>query len=99
MAAMASSSLFGGMGGMKRGGGEIWGSPAAKRTRPDAKAVTDKDPDRQDLISSIKAYQKQDEASKQKWWAFCMSKEGGNKDPARHSSDVLSEFLMSSEWM
>lgn len=46
-----------------------------------------------ELIKKIKEFQKSGEEQKQTWWAFCDSQGGGNRDPARHETEVLQGFL------
>eukprot|EP00931_Biecheleriopsis_adriatica_P028506 TRINITY_DN1698_c0_g1_i3.p1 TRINITY_DN1698_c0_g1~~TRINITY_DN1698_c0_g1_i3.p1 ORF type:complete len:231 (+),score=50.53 TRINITY_DN1698_c0_g1_i3:114-806(+) len=45
-----------------------------------------------ELILKIKDFQRSGEEQKQAWWAFCDS-QGGKRDPALHTVDVLQSFL------
>lgn len=46
------------------------------------------DPEKEMLVTKIKAYQKQSPECKEAWSSFC----GTTKDPARHSAEKLAEF-------
>eukprot|EP00930_Biecheleria_cincta_P084131 TRINITY_DN73620_c0_g1_i1.p1 TRINITY_DN73620_c0_g1~~TRINITY_DN73620_c0_g1_i1.p1 ORF type:complete len:260 (-),score=50.32 TRINITY_DN73620_c0_g1_i1:15-794(-) len=51
------------------------------------------DPAKDALVQRIKNYQRGGEQFKEFWWAHCDTLLGGVRDPARHATDVLQQFV------
>lgn len=46
-----------------------------------------------DLVSRVKAVQRQSDHSKQRWWSWCDAYGGGVRDPQKHPASFLSQFF------
>lgn len=75
--------------GKKRPGAAMGGPPMKKGA-----GAADADPEKAELVEKIKALQRSSPESKQSWWDFADTNHGGVRDPNRHESDTLREFLM-----
>jgi len=53
----------------------------------------DDDPEKEELVSRVKAIQRSGDDEKQKWWDFCGLQNTGTRDPNRHGSKFLRSFL------
>eukprot|EP00930_Biecheleria_cincta_P034696 TRINITY_DN23948_c0_g1_i1.p1 TRINITY_DN23948_c0_g1~~TRINITY_DN23948_c0_g1_i1.p1 ORF type:complete len:233 (-),score=38.66 TRINITY_DN23948_c0_g1_i1:197-895(-) len=51
------------------------------------------DPAKEPLVQRIKNFQRTGEPAKELWWAHCDTILHGVRDPARHSAEVLQQFL------
>lgn len=51
------------------------------------------DPMKDQLITRVKTYQRSGDEGKQQWWSYCDAQLGGVRDPARHDSAVLNQFI------
>jgi len=51
------------------------------------------DPEKDALVSRVKAIQRSGDEDKQKWWNFCDRQNTGTRDPSRHNVDFLRRFL------
>lgn len=73
------------------------GESGEKRYEAEGKtAPGDKDGDfnkNYPLVKAVKKFQKQSDANKETWRAFCDENLNGTRDPARHEGDILKEFL------
>jgi len=79
-----------GMGGMGMGMG-AQGGPPLKR----GPGASSGDPAKDQLVTKIKAYQRQGEAQKQTWYSFCDVHLSGFYDPGRADMDILNMFVQS----
>merc|ERR1712110_410932 len=91
-----------GMGGGKgmgtgKGGGmdKGKGGPAVKRARmvEGCMAQSTGDPQKDELIVRIKAFQRSGEEQKQMWWTYADAELGGKRDPAKHDVSTLDAFV------
>eukprot|EP00929_Paragymnodinium_shiwhaense_P084325 TRINITY_DN45079_c2_g1_i1.p1 TRINITY_DN45079_c2_g1~~TRINITY_DN45079_c2_g1_i1.p1 ORF type:complete len:243 (-),score=68.85 TRINITY_DN45079_c2_g1_i1:132-860(-) len=93
---------WGGMGGGGWGGMGMMAGPYGKgggkgkgkgRERFKNHAPTEeegnRDPTKTRLVTRIKAFQKADQSQRELWYGFC----GENKDPMRHTTEKLTEFV------
>jgi len=84
------------VGGGMMGGGMMY-EPPLKRMRDNHNmgfgTGGSGDPTKDRMVLAIKAYQKAGEQQKQTWWTFCDSQLGGNRDPARHDTETLLQFI------
>lgn len=53
------------------------------------------DPEQQQLIGSVKSFQKSSQENKQTWYSFCDMQPGAKYDPAKYDPNVLKMFLAS----
>merc|ERR1711953_175439 len=89
---------FGG-GGMKSKGGRQWGADDADAGAPPFKkaragGADTGDPQKDELINRIKAFQRGGQEQKEAWWNYCDTHLGGNRDPARHDVNTLEDFAV-----
>jgi len=84
--ALTVATSFGGMGGM---------GPLAKKMRTGAWGgdMAASDPAKDPLVQRIKSFQRTGEPAKELWWQFCDTLHQGVRDPARHTAEVLTDFL------
>lgn len=69
--------------------------PPAKRFAAAGAAPGGGDPEKDALVQQVKDLQRSSADAKQAWWAHCDTELGGVKDPNRHDSEVLQNFLYS----
>merc|ERR1719203_2341037 len=60
-----------------------------------AMSVMGNDPQKMELVSQIKSFQRIGEAQKQAWWDHCDQNLGGIRDPAKHDTGTLQNFVHS----
>jgi len=100
---------FGGKGGMNMMGGgpghgsmhpnsgAMYGGPPQKRMRTDNDAggwsAGSGDPRKDTLVHSLKAYKRQGEEYKNLWGMYADTYLNGVRDPARHTTETLQEFI------
>merc|ERR1712176_36360 len=68
------------------------GGPPMKRPRDDGPGTGD--PEKDEFVRRIKAYQRAGESEKQQWWDYCDRNLGGKRDPARHDVRTLEDFTL-----
>jgi len=95
MAGMTGMGSMGGMAGMARSTISMGtlGAPAAKRMRTEVFPISSGDPEKDALVSRVKAYQRSGDEQKQTWWTYCDTMLGGKRDPAKHDVATLQEFV------
>merc|ERR1712060_935520 len=95
MMGMGGNQMGKGMGGMgmdESSMGKGMGSGMGKgMKRPH---VDTGDPEKDELVSRIKAFQRESDENKQAWWNYCDTHLGGNRDPARHDANTLEDFTL-----
>ncbi|CAE7169366.1 unnamed protein product [Symbiodinium pilosum] len=74
-------------------GGVVVEEPPSKRPRFDAPAAEYADGHKQALVDKIKVLQRSDQTAKEAWWAFCDLTNKGIRDPMRHQTQSLEQFL------
>eukprot|EP00747_Dinoflagellata_sp_TGD_P165008 gnl/TRDRNA2_/TRDRNA2_185753_c0_seq1.p1 gnl/TRDRNA2_/TRDRNA2_185753_c0~~gnl/TRDRNA2_/TRDRNA2_185753_c0_seq1.p1 ORF type:complete len:222 (-),score=35.11 gnl/TRDRNA2_/TRDRNA2_185753_c0_seq1:76-741(-) len=86
-------------GGGPPGYGDIYGKgyggggPPMKRAR--AGPANTGDARKDELVEKVKAFQRSGQANKEMWWAHADAVLGGIRDPAKHDSATLDQFLSS----
>lgn len=75
---------------------QLTGEPPNKRMRDsggNAQGMTyGGDPVKDQLVNSVKAFQRRGEAERDIWQTYCDSEMGGVRDPSRHDSQALQQF-------
>merc|ERR550532_3523135 len=89
---------MGGCGGKSKGGGgkggNSWSDDAPMAKRPRVGGADTGDPEKDELINRIKAFQRGGQEQKEVWWNYCDTHLGGNRDPARHDVNTLEDFAV-----
>mmetsp|Transcript_17060 Transcript_17060/g.37450 ORF Transcript_17060/g.37450 Transcript_17060/m.37450 type:complete len:404 (+) Transcript_17060:46-1257(+) len=67
--------------------------PSLKRARESSSMASSGDPVKDSLINRVKSFQRQGDQNKQLWWMYCDNFLGGVRDPSRHDSSKLQEFV------
>lgn len=62
-----------------------------KRRGP-AYGMSGRDSQKEQLVSMIKAYQRQGQEERELWWNYCDKELGGVRDPSRHDRKILQQF-------
>merc|ERR1712110_1048102 len=68
------------------------GAPPFKKAR--VGGADTGDPQKDELINRIKAFQRGGQEQKEAWWNYCDTHLGGNRDPARHDASTLEDFAV-----
>lgn len=79
--------------GCDAGSGKGW---AAMGADPGNKVwASTGDPEKDDLVWKVKGIQRSSNEGKEQWYAFCDASRTGNRDPSRHTTASLTNFLES----
>jgi len=91
------SSMMGGGFQMAQPMGQPMGQPPMGQPNymavPPAKRARVGETEKDSLVMRVKSYQRSGEEAKQLWWSHCDNQLGGVRDPARHDSVTLQQFI------